>query len=247
MEVICFATGSQYKNKYNFCNLLHHKEDFGIDGVLVFAATAHFKNDCDGQSGTVKSTAHRAAWSGTTIVTPKQLFEFFQQNMASATRQFIYADSQQLSQFRAPLTARFESIQTVPGTRKFHFVEVWEGKLRFKVLAKDSDSFDFDLRRQVPHPETSFDVGTFVAVKTNRAFVIGRITAAEESDGTLAVNIMRQLGDKNNFLWPEIAREIYASPQDVMCKLKEPAWALRTRRYCQLESREFKTLRNMIK
>lgn len=54
------GAGSQYKNKYNFRNLCHHKEDFGIEAEWHFFATSHAKGPCDGIGGIVKRKAHLA-------------------------------------------------------------------------------------------------------------------------------------------------------------------------------------------
>ena len=53
--------GSQYKNRKNFVNLCHHKDDFGISTEWHFSATSHGKGACDGLGGTVKRLAARAS------------------------------------------------------------------------------------------------------------------------------------------------------------------------------------------
>ncbi|XP_071951916.1 uncharacterized protein [Antedon mediterranea] len=52
--------GGQYKNKYNFINLCHHQEDFGLDAEWNFFATSHGKSACDGIGGTVKRLVTKA-------------------------------------------------------------------------------------------------------------------------------------------------------------------------------------------
>lgn len=48
------GAGSQYKNKFNFLNLLYHEKDFKIKAEWHFFATAHGKGACDGIGGCVK-------------------------------------------------------------------------------------------------------------------------------------------------------------------------------------------------
>ena len=62
-KIIYFSDGcaAQYKNRYNFINLLHHKADFGIDAEWNFFATSHGKNACDGIGGTLKRSATKAS------------------------------------------------------------------------------------------------------------------------------------------------------------------------------------------
>lgn len=39
------GAGSQYKNKYNFMNLICHRSDFGVDAEWNFFATSHGKGE----------------------------------------------------------------------------------------------------------------------------------------------------------------------------------------------------------
>ena len=69
----------QYKNCYNFTNLCHHEEDFGIQAEWHFFATSHGKSAADGIGGTVKRTAAKASLQRPfqdQILTPKQHFDF---------------------------------------------------------------------------------------------------------------------------------------------------------------------------
>ena len=167
--------------------------------------------------------------------------------MSNDSRQFIYADAQNLETFRSTFFPRFENIQTVPGTRKFHYVEPFQGRLRCKILAKDNEFFEFDLRRQISVNLAgfSYDIGGFVGIKTNAAFVVGRIAAVEQFDGTLTLHIMKQLGGKNNFLWPVVDQQLHASPQELICKLNQPVLVGRSHRYSALDTKEFELLRRL--
>lgn len=55
------GAASQYKNRYDFINLAHHRKDFGVDAEWHFSATSHGKGACDGLGGTVKRHARRSS------------------------------------------------------------------------------------------------------------------------------------------------------------------------------------------
>lgn len=52
---------SQYKNKKNFVNILHHEADFGVKIEWHFFERYHGKGRCDGIGGAVKRNAQRAS------------------------------------------------------------------------------------------------------------------------------------------------------------------------------------------
>ena len=43
-----------YKNYKNICNLLYHRDYFGLDAEWHFFATSHGKNACDGTGRLLK-------------------------------------------------------------------------------------------------------------------------------------------------------------------------------------------------
>ena len=66
----------QYKNCYNFSNICHHLDDFGVAAEWHFFATSHGKSAADGIGGTVKRTATKASLQrpiDNQILTPMQL------------------------------------------------------------------------------------------------------------------------------------------------------------------------------
>ena len=71
--------GSQYKNKFNFINLLKHREDFGISAQWNLFATSHGKGAYDGIGGAVKRQAYRSSLRKVDknhITNPRSLFEW---------------------------------------------------------------------------------------------------------------------------------------------------------------------------
>lgn len=138
-KIYYFSDGApqQYKNCKNFINLLHHKQDFGIDAEWHFFATAHGKGACDGISGTVKRLAGRASLQlppESQILTPQRLFDWATQNIKGIDFHFSAKSESDLAvQF---LKERYAKAKTVPGTLKFHAaIPAEDGRMNFKTYS----------------------------------------------------------------------------------------------------------------
>ena len=123
-KVHYFSDGcaGQYKNRYNFINLCHHKEDFGLDCEWHFFATSHGKNACDGIGGTVKRATARASLQRTTerqILTPEDMFKFCEEYL-SKTMKFFFVTASELKEVEHQIEHRFKDSRAIPGTQKFH-------------------------------------------------------------------------------------------------------------------------------
>ena len=141
-KIIYFSDGaaSQYKNRKNFINLCHHKEDFGISAEWHFSATAHGKGACDGLGGTVKRLAARASLQkpyNDQIMTPRQLFDWATINIPSV--HFDYCSSDNYGIEQKCFEKRFLKARTIPGTRKLNsFIPISRDKLQVKVFSASS-------------------------------------------------------------------------------------------------------------
>ncbi|XP_044597202.1 uncharacterized protein LOC123273796 [Cotesia glomerata] len=85
-KIIYFSDGaaSQYKNRYNLLNLLHHEEDFQIPAEWHYFATSHGKGPSDGLGGTLKRKVDRAnlqSKADDQIQTPDELFQWAKENI----------------------------------------------------------------------------------------------------------------------------------------------------------------------
>lgn len=122
---------AQYKNKFNFLNLCHHRADFGVDAEWNFFATSHGKNACDGIGGTVKRAAARASLQrhiDNQILTAENMYHFCSKEFKSSIK-ILYV-STQVKEIEDRLDQRFaHPIKPVVGTLKFH---------RFVPMSKDS-------------------------------------------------------------------------------------------------------------
>ena len=122
-KIIYMSDGcaGQYKNCYNFTNLCHHEEDFGIPAEWHFFATSHGKSAADGIAGTVKRTASKASLQRPykdQILTPSQLYQFVSKEITGI--HFAYATLHEHEDEAEFLTERFLHSRTVPGTQSFH-------------------------------------------------------------------------------------------------------------------------------
>ena len=61
LKKVHYFSDGQYKNRYNFINLCHHKEGFSLYCKWNFIATSHGKSACDGIGETVKQLTDKAS------------------------------------------------------------------------------------------------------------------------------------------------------------------------------------------
>ena len=115
------GAGSQYKNKFNFINLLKHREDFGISAQWNFFATSHGKGACDGIGGAVKREAYRASLQKADkdhITNPRSLFECARNHFSKINFNFCSQNEHEMHE--KSLKARFEQATTIKNTREYH-------------------------------------------------------------------------------------------------------------------------------
>ena len=133
--------GGQYKNKFNFINLYHHQEDFGIDAEWNFFATSHGKNACDGIGGTLKRSAARASLQrplDDQILTPRDFFNYCQESIPMIKTFFV--PNEEVEATGKFLEERFSQAVTIPGTQKHHrFVPVGSGELEIYEISDSEE------------------------------------------------------------------------------------------------------------
>ena len=84
-KIYYFSDGCtrQYKNRFNFINLCHHKIDFDIECEKHVIATSHGKSVCDGIGGVVKrmtaKTSQQRSFENQ-ILTPQNMYTFCKEN-----------------------------------------------------------------------------------------------------------------------------------------------------------------------
>lgn len=122
--------GGQFKNKYQFKNLLHTTEDFGVEIELVFFPTGHGKSPCDGIGATVKRHVRYAVLAeGIRVITAS---EFVACAKVFANKIYVYEMTQdEINQHTENLNVRWEEKRTkgIPGTMKYHSFKCTEDPL----------------------------------------------------------------------------------------------------------------------
>lgn len=131
------GAGSQYKNRFNFLNLLYHEKDFAVKAEWHFFATSHGKGACDGIGGCVKRAAYRASLQNKTIVTTEKLYEWACEFFKKID--FSFSSLDDYKKHKEELEPRFSTAKTVKGTRNFHcFKPINLDNLECKIFSKYS-------------------------------------------------------------------------------------------------------------
>jgi hypothetical protein len=133
--------GGQFKNRYNFMNLLHAQSDFGVEIEWHFFATSHGKSVCDGIGGVIKRGVHRKAIASDEHVYSAK--EFVSSALGFIKKlEVIEVTEQEILQHKQMLTARWKRAKTIPGTQSFHHFWV-SRKSGFINAAKTSSTQNF--------------------------------------------------------------------------------------------------------
>lgn len=117
------GAGSQFKNRYNLGNLIHHKDDFGFASDWSFFETAHGKGPVDGIGAAVK----RAVWmkviqNKAVISTAKEFFEL--SKILNDTITVLFTSSGENEEKRKILKTRWEKmIKPIAATQKLHYAK----------------------------------------------------------------------------------------------------------------------------
>lgn len=146
IKIIYFSDGAvaQYKNRFNIINLLYHEKEFGVPAEWHYFATAHGKGPSDGLGGTLKRLAIRASLQGTTIQTPKQLYDWA---AANCNLNVEFVSSAECCQEKELLKDRFESAVTIPGIRSMHAaIPVGNDSIQMKTVSNAASGPMFALK-----------------------------------------------------------------------------------------------------
>jgi len=148
-KIIYFSDGSaaQYKNRFNFSNLMKHEKDFGMPAEWHFHATSHGKNLCDGIGGAIKRAAFRASHQKdpcAQIDSAKKLCQFAN-NLPKYTCEYTsIADHQRHNR---SLNKRFKDCSFLKGCRSLHsFVPVSSTSLSGKLYSLSSDEILYEMK-----------------------------------------------------------------------------------------------------
>lgn len=149
-KIIYFSDGaaSQYKNRYNLLNLLHHEEDFQIPAEWHYFATSHGKGPSDGLGGTLKRKVDRAnlqSKADDQIQTPDELFQWAKENVHGINCDFV--SNEQIQRTQKKLNQRFKNALPVQGIRNCHAaIPISSDVMRVKTSSSSEEGKDFQLK-----------------------------------------------------------------------------------------------------
>jgi hypothetical protein len=113
--------GGQFKNKYQFKNMLYALEDFGVTLELVFFATGHGKSPCDGIGAAIKRNVRVSVLAeGERVVSAA---EFVQCANKFGNKVHVYElTKKEIDSYQELLDERWDecNVKGIPGTMKFH-------------------------------------------------------------------------------------------------------------------------------
>jgi hypothetical protein len=141
IEYFTDGSSAQYKNRFNFKNLMHHEEDFGVSAIWHFHPTSHGKNLCDGVGGTVKRCAYRASLQkdAEPIDNPYKLHNYVK------TLPKIHSDYTSIDDHKRHniiMDERFLNCPAVAGCRSMHSFQVkQDGILSAKKFSSSSKEY----------------------------------------------------------------------------------------------------------
>jgi hypothetical protein len=120
--------GGQFKNRFNFGNLLHGKEDFEAELEWHFTPTSHGKSAADGLGGTVKRNVRNQILGGHHVVgNALQMFTCAQSFVKNI--QLFLVTPEEIKSNKSFLANRWENVKAIKDTRTFHsFVPCEDGK-----------------------------------------------------------------------------------------------------------------------
>ncbi|CAH1104638.1 unnamed protein product [Psylliodes chrysocephalus] len=149
-KIIYFSDGaaSQYKNRYNLLNLLHHEDDFQIPAEWHFFATSHGKGPSDGLGGALKRKVDRANLQSKAedqIQTPDELFQWAKEHVHGICCHFV--SNEQIQRTQKKLNQRFKNALPVQGIRNCHAaIPISSDVIRVKTLSSSEQGQDFRLK-----------------------------------------------------------------------------------------------------
>ncbi|CAH0394865.1 unnamed protein product [Bemisia tabaci] len=198
----------QFKNTYNFLNLLHHFKDFQLEADWSFFATSHGKTECDGVGGTVKRLARKASLQrpySNPLISAKEVFDFATAEIKNVVSFHVLKSA--VDSLRDTLQSRFSIATTVPGTRSFHYFERLSSfKLITKRISADQTTplvFDYDKNDDTFSKvmEELYE-NCYVACFYDQDWYFGVVEELHKDEQDVKVRFMHPNGPTTFFYWP---------------------------------------------
>ena len=116
------GAASQFKNKYNVDNLLHHVMDFSCTADWSFFATAHGKGPVDGIGAEVKRQVWRSTLQGNVVVTSAKQFQEVADQLCPKIR-VMYVCKDDIASGTSHMAERWEVCARLHGIQGNHFIK----------------------------------------------------------------------------------------------------------------------------
>ena len=145
-RIISFSDGAptQYKNRINFVDCSHAKEDFGVESERHFFGSRHGKGPCDREIGVIKKSVNRAvAASQVQISSPREFYDACCQRLvlprqgtdhSHTKRRFLFVTPEDIERERPCRT----QTKRLANTQKIHCVK---GVQPFVVSVRERSCF----------------------------------------------------------------------------------------------------------
>ncbi|XP_071944232.1 uncharacterized protein [Antedon mediterranea] len=225
--------GGQYKNKYNFINLCHHQEDFGLDAEWNFFATSHGKSACDGIGGTVKRLVTKRSLQRLTechILTSLSMFDYCVKNIPGIN--FFHVGIDEVSTVEKEIKPRFNLAQTIKGTLQYHrFVPVSLAQMQVYKLSTQinppdvvviQESFSDENEIVADTQPTIIRLQNFVCCSYDGVPWIGLVVDVSEEFGDYQIKFMHPHGPAKTFYWPSKEDCCWIPESNVHCIIASP-------------------------
>ena len=247
VRMIYFSDGasSHYKNCKNFANLCHHESDFnGIKAEWHFFATSHGKGPCDGVGGTVKRSAARASLQkpyNDQIMTPRQLFEYSKENVAGV--HFHYCTNEEYNSEGTLLEARFNSANTIVGTRGLHaFKPISLNQLEVKVYSTCAEARIVCVDTASQDNLILENIKGFVTLVYNNKWYLAVTLQTFPDTEEVKVSCLEPAGPARSFVYPQ-TQDILVIPASDVLTLVDPLTSSTARCYRLSDTESLKASR----
>lgn len=150
-HAIIFTDGcaQQFKNRFNFLNMLHSQSDFGVTIEWHFFATSHGKSAADGLGGSIKRNVHHHVISGDNQVYSAK--DFVEVALKFVDKMIVFEMTQEeITRRSSFLKTRWEPadrVKKIPGTQSYHFFKCSQndGFVEASVTSRGDERKEFKL------------------------------------------------------------------------------------------------------
>lgn len=242
---------AQYKNRKNFINLFHHKEDFGgITADWNFFATAHGKGPCDAAGGTTKRILRTESLRGEIITTAEDVFEWAKRRILNID--YLLVTDSQITEIvdRFNLERRYEGMTTIPGTQQGHRFTVDEEKIF--MFETSSDTLPIAVKKMKDDPIRSVQFGDcsindWIGCVYNNTWCIAVVDEVDEETQELKVSFWKSnSGPKGGKSFIPENTKCYVPIWHVLKKLPTPKQVGRRRKIAEISLEEQSSLTTLL-